>query len=130
MSVRVATCRKCEMDVMLDDVVGVRDFEKSRRLTWLCPDCGTRDSFTYSFREYRRLIGKEVEIVEPEEDSIVDPQFVGCMVQGFRIELDTLNEDFNIILAGWDYEDRYRRDLIPLEDGKYVSLGYERLGDV
>ena len=124
MAVRVATCKKCEVDVFLDDVVGVRDFEKSRRLTWLCSDCGHRDSFTYSFKDYRRMIKHGDEAVVGVVGVGFDSEYVGRMVQGFRVELDELDRDFGTILAGWDYEDRRSPWDVPRETNTYVGLGY------
>lgn len=98
MAIRVATCRKCESDVTLDHVIGVRDSEDSRRIVWVCEGCGKRDTWTYTFAEYKELIKAHY-----VEEKGFDSDVVGRQVQGFRIELDELDRDWDTIVGWWKH---------------------------
>lgn len=120
MAVRVATCRKCEADINLDHVIGMRDSEDSRRLVWVCEGCGKRDTFTYTFQEYKELLKAHY-----VEEKGYDSDLVGRMVQGFRIELDRLDEDWDVIVGWWKFTEEVNPWDVPREQltSKFKGLG-------
>jgi len=114
-----ATCAQCDADVRTGDVYGAAATENGRRLLIRCSECGVEGSMFLTYEELTRLAAKQEAWEEEHETlsphfavsappSLPDTEILGRTLQGFRIELDELDRDFNIIVEDWKYQERWR----------------------
>lgn len=101
----------------IQNVRGITKAEDGRRVHFNCFTCGAAFSHYFSWAELHNLKDDA-----PKESNSISTDEVGRLVQGFRLELDRLDEDWDLIVYDWSYTDIHRPKDVPVEYGEYQSF--------